>query len=153
MRQKGGKRAMTPQQTLCSWLIGLGGVSLILGSLVTWAIWKGLHSFYEDTVRRRKWDVDLSKIEKIPLYPFWTGVLERVMFTLLIAFEVSGVSGGIFAWVGIKMATGWGRISGGETPYRMLAFTGLLSSLTSMLFAVVGGLICNGQIPIYRLFQ
>jgi hypothetical protein len=144
---------MTPQQTLWSWLIGLGGVSLILGSLVTWGVWKGLHSFYEDTVERKGWDVEKSKIEKIPRYPFITGILERVMFTLLIAFQVPGVGGGIFAWVGIKMVTGWGRVSGGETPYRMLAFTGLLSSLTSMLFAVVGGLICNGQIPIYQLLQ
>jgi hypothetical protein len=141
------------QHTLWGWLIGLGGVSLILGSLVTWAVWKGLHSFYEATVKTKGWDVAPSKMEKIPVYPFIIGVLERVTFTLLIAFQVSGVSGAIFAWVAIKMVTGWNRISGGETPYRMLAFTGLLSSLTSMLFAVVGGLICNGQIPIYRLFQ
>lgn len=77
------------------------------------------------------------------------GILERIFFSVLVAFGVSGVATAMTIWIGTKMATGWNRIAGGgDTWRRMLAFNGLISSLVSLFFAVVGGLIANGSIPL-----
>ncbi len=138
--------------TLSGWIVGLS-MSMIIGSIITWICWKNLHSFYEKTLKEKKWEYKQEEIEKIPLYPFIVGILERVIFTIMIAFQVSGVGGAIFAWVGIKLVTGWNRLVGGDVSKRMLAFTGLISSLISLFFAILGGLICNGQIPVYLLFR
>lgn len=136
------------RHSLVGWLIGFGLVSLLLGLVVSFIVWKGLHAYFEYLKRTREWK---QTEPPIPLYPVTTGILERLLFTLLIAFQVSGVGAGLIAWIALKMTIGWGRLKESDTRSRALAFTGLLSSLASLLFAVVGGLICNGLIPLYRV--
>lgn len=137
------------QHSVVGWLVGLLGVSVVLGSICTWAAWRGLRAFFEATVQEREWVVPPEQTERIPIQPILIGILERIFFTVLVAFAVSGVATAMIVWVGAKMASGWNRIvGGGETWRRMLAFNGLMSSLISLLFAVVGGLIANGNIPL-----
>lgn len=88
----------------------------------------------------------MTTLKWSPLFPVLAGILERIFFTVLVAFQVTGVGGAMIAWIGIKLAIGWGSVKEGKTANRALAFVGLVSSLTSMFFAVVGGLICNGTI-------
>lgn len=139
--------------TVAGWLIGYGVVALLVGSYLTWKLWDVLHAYFHRVKKARGWSIEEDLTERLVLYPFLVGVFERTIFTVLIAFQVPGVGGGLMAWIGIKMVSGWNRISKGGTAERMLAFTGLLCSLTSLTFAVLGGLIANGQIPVYRLFR
>lgn len=141
------------KHTWINWTIGMVGVSWILGSIIAWVVWQTLHNYFDRTVREKGWDIDEWSRERINIYPFIIGLLERTLFTILIAFKVPGVAAGMMIWAGLKMSTGWGRISGGKAVHRMLAFTGLIASMTSLSIAVIGGLIANGSIPIYLLFK
>lgn len=134
--------------TLATWLVGLLGISLFVGSLSTFAVWNLLHSYLHRSIAKHGWEIKESALQRLPLYPILTGVLERLFFTVLIAFDVSGAASGMGAWFAVKMAAGWSRIAGGEPQHRMLAFNGLLSTLTSLLFAVLGGLVANGRISV-----
>jgi len=140
---------MELHHTLVGWLIGLLGVSLILGTLFSWLTWCGLQTFFDSLVIRKSWHVPEEEIERVPIQPIFTGILERLFFTILIAFNIPGVAGGIFTWIIVKMVSGWNRITGGkETWRRVLSFNALINSLVSLLFAVLGGLIANGNIPL-----
>jgi hypothetical protein len=77
--------------------------------------------------------------------PIWlTGPMERLFFTLIVAFQLSGAAIAMVAWITIKMFTSdtkrKERHAEDAFPFQ---FTGLLGNLTSMLFALVGGLICR----------
>lgn len=139
------------KHTIIGWIFGLGLVSLVLGSLVSYLVWNALHGYFSYLNRSKHWNLSNEFITTVKPFPVLIGISERLFFTLLVAFQVTGVAGGIIAWIGVKMAVGWGAVKEGRTPHRALAFTGLLSSLVSLLFAVVGGLICNGAIPVYKL--
>lgn len=77
-----------------------------------------------------------------------TGTLERLFFTLLVAFDVPGSGTAIIAWLALKLASGW---NSGERKSKTgtkewvdavnAAFVALLAGLASMLLAVIGGLI------------
>jgi hypothetical protein len=139
--------------TIFTWIVGLPFVSLIVGSIVCWLASKKLRLFIFETAKARGWHYDKEDTEIIPFYPFLIGVLERLFFTLLVAFGGTAVAPAIVLWMIVKMTTGWNRITKTGTFYRMLAFTGLMVSLISMLFAVLGGLVANGSIPLFRLWE
>jgi len=114
-----------------NWVLGLA-CSLGIGWLVT-------HQFL---IRlRRKFDVE--KPDEGKAVPSWlTGLVERLFFTIAIAFHISGVPVAMVAWVSIKMATHWNRINTESVPDgRFLVFSGLLAGMVSMFFAMIGGLI------------
>jgi hypothetical protein len=77
------------------------------------------------------------------------GYYERALFTLLIAFNISGTASGMFAYVTLKMIIDWMNIITKDHEHierkgvRSLIFRSLIGSLISMLFAVIGGLICG----------
>jgi nitrate/nitrite transporter NarK len=129
-----------------NWLVGIGLISLILGSLITWIVWKLLDNYFKNTAKNKNWELDSDDIEKITIQPILIGILERLVFSFLVAMEVSGVPTAIVGWMALKMASGWNRIVSGETKYKMLAFNGLIVSLLSLFFAVLGGLVANGSI-------
>lgn len=140
------------EHTILGWVIGLGVVSLLLGSVVSFIVWRVLHNYFGWLNVDREWNLSPDFTTTIWLYPVLTGILERLFFTVLIAFQVTGVGGGLVGWIGVKLAVGWGSVKEGKTANRALAFTGLLSNLTSLFFAVLGGLICNGMIPMHKLW-
>lgn len=64
------------------------------------------------------------------------------------AFNISGVMIAMIGWMGAKMAAHWGEERnkeklGSVATIRYLMLTG---TLASMLFSIVGGLICAGKI-------
>ena len=73
------------------------------------------------------------------------GIVERFFFTPAIAFFGGWVVPVMMAWIVLKMKITWGEEN---RPLRdtWLPFptTSLLGSLASMIFALVGGLICKG---------
>jgi hypothetical protein len=139
---------MPPLQThtVAGWLVGLLGVSLLLGSVCSYVVWDQLRRFFARTAQRQDWQVGQAA-GRIPVQPILIGVLERLFFTILIAFNVSGVAAGLGTWILVKMVSGWNRLAGGDEVWRrMLAFNGLINNLVSLLFAIIGGLIANGTI-------
>ena len=142
-------------ETLLRWVIGFV-FSLVIGHLLT-------KKFVNDLRLYLKFDMSGINVAE-PKIPAWLmGTLERLLFTILIAFDVSTVSAGIMGWLAIKMATDWNRVkifygdpgSGSipaslkfkeEAKLRTLAVSGLLGTLVSMIFALIGGLICKKAI-------
>ncbi len=133
------------------WLIGLGGVCIVVGVPFSWAIWKGLHSHGD----RQGWPGSAG--ERTGGLPIATGILERLIFATMIAMDVNGSGSAMIAWVGVKLAAGWTR---GPTKnldhpkfllgVRARAFAGLFCSMVSIGIALVAGLICNGKLPLSR---
>ncbi len=69
------------------------------------------------------------------------GMVERTVITALVAWSIPGTAAFIGAWVATKMAGGWSSWSSGTVYARSMLFVGLLGSLLSVLFAVIGGII------------
>lgn len=126
------------------WIIGLV-FSLLIGHFIIKFILDRLRAYIKLSKR------DLPPAERfIRRTPTFTGILERLFFTILIAFNVSGAGTAMMAWVTIKMVSDWNiLVVKGDfkaVKQRRYAFTGLLGSVLSMLFALLGGLICSGLI-------
>ena len=100
-----------------------------------------------------RWWMHLSKEkagdDETRAVPSWlTGVIERLFFTLLVYFKLSGVPAAMLIWLTLKMVTNWNSPLRKETDkkHTKLAFTALLAGLISLGFAVFGGLIARGDI-------
>ncbi len=123
-----------------SWILGLG-FSLILGHLCVDRFHARLHQY-------------LVLGPKSPLggeaarVPAWlTGLVERLFFTVLVGVHGPGFSTVMMFWLGLKLVTNWNHPDYGESSAaRTFAYSGLLSGLLSMLFALVGGLICGSAL-------
>ena len=142
------------------WLFGLF-VSIFLGHLVTAFSLVHLRKYLEQ--REDEWK-EFTRDQRFDFYvglefyppidpsdrqvpPLITGTAERLFFTLIVAFGVSGAAVAMVAWIALKMvASGSDRIRrAAEVNAELLAFefAGLLGNLSSMFFALVGGLICR----------
>ncbi len=91
--------------------------------------------------------------------PSWfTGTIERIFFTLLVAFDISGFPIAMIAWLAVKMAVTWSdrgtaRNDSEEEAkradgYRISSSITLLNGLVSMTFALIGGLIIQYAISL-----
>jgi hypothetical protein len=65
------------------------------------------------------------------LSPLIVGTSERFFFTIVVAFNISGVAIAMFAWMGLKMSTDWHLIikENVKSWQRNLAFSGLLGGI------------------------
>ena len=125
-------------EVVVRWLIGLF-VSLGVGWLVT-------DQFVRLIRARYKIESSLGTLPAVPA--FLTGLVERLFFSVVVAFNISGTAVAMIAWVAAKMAASWNRQ--GTTPdFASGAFSALLGAMVSMLFALLGGLICSGQIRLW----
>jgi len=128
------------------WIIGLGVVYLLSGSLIIYVVRKGLYAYSELYVEKEKWCLSELDEKRHSLQPFLIGVFERTFFTVLIAFEVPAVGAALILWITAKMIAGWSRYTKDTIKSRVWAFNALLCSLISLLFAVLGGSIINCDI-------
>jgi len=118
------------------WPVGLF-VSLVFGGIVT--------QYYARRVKKLIGDEDPNYRILIPLS---IGVVESLFFTIGVAFNLSGVMIGMVAWMGAKMAAHWGQ----ESPEHQVSnivtvrFLVLVGTMISLLFAMMGGLICAGKL-------
>ena len=67
------------------------------------------------------------------------GVIERLFFTIAVAYDVSGTVTAMIGWCAAKMVTNWST----EDAKKWIPFPGtsLFGSFASMLFALAGGLL------------
>ena len=117
------------------WLIGLA-LSLVVGGWVT--------GFFVGWIRNC-WVSELSSDTATGIPAWLVGVIERLFFTIVVAFDISSSAIAMVAWISVKMLTGWNRQGAKSTADG--ALSGLLGDVVSMLFALVGGLICAGKLP------
>jgi len=86
-----------------------------------------------------------SIIRDVP--PQLVGLVERLFFTLIVAFNVSGAAVCMAVWITVKMTSTWHRLLRENNPWAgPFALSSLLGNLVSMLFALIGGLVCGGKI-------
>jgi hypothetical protein len=118
------------------WLIGLT-FSIVGGCFATWLFLKLL---------RKAMGLD-QKPKSGGVPPWLTGMIERLFFSTLVAFNVAGIAAAMIGWIALKLATNWNRDYWKKTPSaRLFGFSALLAGLVSMLFAFLGGLICKGDL-------
>ena len=92
--------------------------------------------------------------ERVLLFPMAIGFIERLLqpFTLLVGFKLSGLGGGLVGWIGMKLVSGWGRFKDDDKRTRMRAMTAILVGAASLAFAVLGGLVFDGQAEVATAF-
>lgn len=120
---------------LIRWIVGLL-ISIVVGHFVTIWTLRGL---------RRTFKYQPPSYRVIP--PWINGVVERLFFTVVVAFDFSAVTVGMVAWIAAKMAAHWNTKQQIEN-IEAIRFSALMAGLVSMLFAVIGGLICQGKISL-----
>lgn len=127
------------------WFIGFG-VSIILAAALVPLIMRPIRRHIVRCAERRNEpipDVYLSPLD-VSIHLFASA--ERIFFTILVTFDVSATAAAMIGWITIKMVTDWNRIRKHEDDtvgVRSMAFLGLLGNLLSMLFALIGGLLCR----------
>lgn len=120
---------------IIQWITGLFFV-LVIGNLFT--------KLFLKIIREK---IGYKKPDYIAVPPLVLGVIEGVFFTVAVAYELSGVVVAMIGWIGVKMAAHWGTKSEQDvTNIEAVRFTALLGSMVSLLFAMIGGLICSGKI-------
>jgi hypothetical protein len=112
-------------------------VSLVFGGIVT--------QYYARRIRKLIGDEDPHYRISIPIS---LGVAENLFFTIGVAFDLSGVIVGMVTWMAAKMAAHWGKES---QEYRVtnietVRFTVLMGTMISLLFSMIGGLICADKL-------
>lgn len=124
------------------WLLGIG-LSLLGGHFVVGLVVDGLRAQIKVAPEAFD-DLPPSTWEPDPRIPSWaTGLIERLFFTLAVAFDVSGAATAMMVWIAIMMAANWNRLGKPDAPG---ALSAALGGLVSMLFALTGGLICRGVV-------
>jgi hypothetical protein len=131
------------------WFFGLGIFALGLGWLFIYFFLEIVHIHIKARAGERGEQKTYDDIVKPLDVPSWlVGLLERTFFTVLVASDVSATALAILAWVTLKMAFGWNIVwrQRQSITVRSLAVSALLANLFSMLFALIGGLICRGVV-------
>ncbi|MGH8737561.1 MAG: hypothetical protein ACREVC_09410 [Burkholderiales bacterium] len=91
---------------------------------------------------RRKYNIE-TELRTADRFPAWMlGLIERLFFTIAIAFQISSTIVAMIAWITVKMVSNWNRSTAQKGPdVSGVAMTALLGGILSMLFALIGGLI------------
>jgi hypothetical protein len=118
-------------------------LDFLLGLIVSLAIGHGvlkwLHRWLHDRIGIEDQDH--------PVPPWLTGLVERFVFFLLVAFDMPATPVTMMAWLGIKMAANWNRSDStppdeeAETKRAQGATAAAVLGLLSMGFALMGGLL------------
>jgi hypothetical protein len=119
------------------------GVSVVIAIPITYVWTNFLYRKLDESVAEKTSEEKPGRVWWIP--PL-IGIFERIIITTLIAFSVSGAASFIGTWIAVKIAGGWITWSKGTTYGRGVLFVSLLGSAMSVLFALVGGIICQKSV-------
>ena len=131
------------------WFFGLGIFALGIGWLSTFLLLNVLRSYIKTKAAERKELEVYDEFMTAADIPSWLiGLGERTFFAILVAFNVSATAVAMIVWVAVKMLYDWNILwrQRENITIRSLALSGLLGNIVSMLFALIGGLICRGSI-------
>jgi hypothetical protein len=124
--------------TIVRWCIGVVGVSVVAGVPLSY-LWYAILCWIMGIVRK------LPFIPRIPLKEtgVLTGAVERVFFTISVAMDLSGTAIAMVAWVAAKNSILWpGFTKEGNSAQGTVS---LLTSIGSMLIALLGAAVCKGK--------
>lgn len=90
---------------------------------------------------------DLGNVKGLPAW--FTGIIERIFFTIVIGFDISSSAIAMIGWLTLKMVTNWNRPQQSTDQLKnqiriVNAFASLLAGIISMFSALIGGLIIKG---------
>jgi len=127
----------------CSFFIYL--IPVLLGTILTQMIDILLRVIFQKTAIKEKWDFanfDLVNVVygRVPWQPMVIGITERIIFAIITIIYPEQLATPIIGWMGIKLATGWNRISGSAVWRRMLAFNAIFHGIISISIAVLTGI-------------
>lgn len=127
------------------WMAGLF-VSLVIGQLLTRISLEWIRGKIKEKAKQvdNIEDKDFEEFYGIEYFsPSVTGTIERLFFTILVGFNVSGTATAMIAWMTVKMATNWLLVIKDENVAwkRHVAFSALLGTMISLFIALIGGLI------------
>ena len=117
------------------WIIGYAWAIIVGGILTHWLV----------PALRRGIPRGPQPDSGFPPGPWTVGLFEQVFFTTAVAFELQGAIVAMFIWMTAKMVAHWNAEINtlNIVPMRLSA---LLGNLSSLFFALTGGLICNGKV-------
>jgi len=127
------------ENEILRWVAGLAGVAVVLGWIVSY-LWYAFLCWL------------LGADRKLPLWPnrplvetgHLTGIVERVFFAVAIATDLSGTATAMIGWITVKHFILWpGFTRNGPSAQGTVS---LLTSIGSMLVAIVAGQICSGSL-------
>jgi hypothetical protein len=121
-------------EILLRWIVGLA-VSLAIGGLFTGWFLGQLRSY-----------LNIAKPAGRDVPNWLIGISERLFFTVLVAFSISGTAIAMIGWITVKVIPNWELYIKHGTSNKPLVWSSLLASLCSLFFALIGGLICRGSI-------
>ncbi|MBW2741223.1 MAG: hypothetical protein JRE64_20810 [Deltaproteobacteria bacterium] len=125
------------------WIIGFL-VSLLIGHYAT-RKFRDLRNKHIRNVSKNREAIDRQNEQSLnsDILTIVTGLIERTFFTLIVAFDVSGGAVAMMGWLGAKMAVNWNRQPGDSPINRAFSMTALQAGIVSLLFSLIGGLICK----------
>lgn len=132
------------------WFFGLGIFALGIGWLCTFLLLNVLRSYIKTKAAERKeldvYDEFMAAADDIPSWLI--GLAERTFFVILVAFDVSATAVAMVVWVILRVLSNWNIIwrQRENITIRSLAVSDILGNLSSMMCALIGGLICRGSI-------
>lgn len=133
-------------ENVSRWLIGLILIAGVIGTagcrIVVFSLNQGLQYW------RRKNKMAMNAQAPWSSVPRWLsattmGIAERLFFATAIGVGLSGTAISMVAWTALKGAAYWNAF---DEDHKANVFVGLVGSLTSMLFAILAGQICNGEL-------
>src|ERR1043166_902396 len=80
--------------------------------------------------------------KRIKWIPLLIGILERAVITTLVGWAISGAAAFIVGWMALKTVGDWEGMKSGTPDGRARFFVGLLGSLMSVIFGVIGRASC-----------
>ncbi len=121
------------------WIAGLVGVDVILGYFLSYA-WYALLCKLLSTEQK------FSLCPKLPLKEtgHLTGIVERVFFTTAIATGIGAAAVAMMVWITVKHYILWPGFTGQRSTKE--GTVSLLSSMGSMLLAILGAEVCKGSL-------
>ncbi len=129
----------------CVWVQGLT-FSLIIGALLMHLLDSFLDRHILKKIKNAYYDLPKeddpreSKLNPIDVHPLIVGTIERLFFTLVVAYEVTGAAVAMVGWVTVKATIIWvGKVD--KQHGQAFALRSVLCGLASMLFALIGGVI------------
>jgi hypothetical protein len=129
---------------LSRWCAGLLGISVILGIPVSylWTTLVGRGIAFEMPAQ----ETSPGMIRADDRSGWFTGLIERLFFTVAIAANLSGTLTGMILWTTVKYYI-FAAPQEDADKKKHSWFVSALGSLGSMLIAIAGGIVCRGSMP------
>ncbi len=124
-----------------TWVCALA-FSLVLGHVIVRYGLRILRWYTNVDKSERKQALKEAGVSGVP--PSLIGTIERLIFTIAIAYNLPGTIVAMMAWLGVKMLAHYQRFTGESEREQFrsssLHFSALLAGAVSMLFAMIAGL-------------